>query len=165
MIVRCKNAEGSEMQRAEASWAELMTEEVNDFEKRGWEIKNACYMLKIDVRERDMVVNEADGKSQVLCEHLRRLVCQREGIILGPDQVDGPTSPPPTSPPTEQSPIVTAVPVTDGEATDGALPRKAWLSAQPPLQRAHVHDLCELCTAGGTHRHAANTSVIIRPWC
>ena len=113
-----------------------MTEDVQEYEGRGWELSQACYMLKIHVRERDMVVGEADEKSRVLCEYMRRLVCEREGTVLTSDQVDG-APPPPLHIPQHGAtaagaaaigiPVATASPVEGGQA---ALPDEEVLLAQ-----------------------------------
>ena len=54
-----------------AAWAKLMAEDVQEYEERGWELSQACSMLKVHCRDRDMVIGEADPKSRVLCEYMR----------------------------------------------------------------------------------------------
>ena len=68
---------------AEAHWRTLMVE-VQDYESRGWTIKNAAELLKIQVRDRETVLGGVDPRSAILVEYLRRLVIEREDLPKPP---------------------------------------------------------------------------------
>jgi hypothetical protein len=62
----------------DAAWA-AMDCELADREAGGWEVTAAAVLLRLGVRDRPSLTADADPRSQVLVELLRRLVLQREG--------------------------------------------------------------------------------------
>jgi hypothetical protein len=62
----------------DAAWA-AMDRELADREAGGWEVTAAAMLLRVGVRDRPSLTEDADPRSQVLVELLRRLVLQREG--------------------------------------------------------------------------------------
>ena len=64
---------GAEHPAADAEWA-VVTEELQAFEARGWRVSDAAGLLRVGVREADVLCEATDPKSAVLCHLMLRLV-------------------------------------------------------------------------------------------